>query len=74
LMGDVRRVQALLRSALSVVDEVPAEFAEATAPEAAATEEIPGWSVETRGSQPSPMVVPTPAAADESEEIRKLAG
>ena len=28
LMGDVRRVQALLRSALSVVDEVPAEFTE----------------------------------------------
>jgi cell division initiation protein len=74
LMGDVRRVQALLRSALSVVDEVPADFAEAPAPEVAATEALPGWTVETRGSQPAPLMVPPPAVADESEGIRKLAG
>jgi cell division initiation protein len=74
LMGDVRRVQALLRSALSVVDEVPSEFAEAPVPEAAATEELPGWSVENRGSQPAPVMVSPPAAADESDAVQKLAG
>ena len=37
LMGDVRRVQALLRSALSVVDEAPAEFTETPAAPVAAT-------------------------------------
>jgi cell division initiation protein len=76
LMGDVRRVQALLRSALSVVDEAPAEFTETPAAPVAATttEEHPGWTVETRGSQPAPMVVPEPAAAAESAEFRKLAG
>ncbi len=72
LMGDVRRVQALLRSALSVVEEAPAEFTES--PEASATEEHPGWTVETRDSQSAPAMVPPPAAADESEDIRKLAG
>jgi cell division initiation protein len=72
LMGDVRRVQALLRSALSVVEEVPAEFTET--PEASATEEHAGWTVETRDSQSAPAMVPPPAAGDESEEIRKLAG
>ena len=75
LMGDVRRVQALLRSALSVVDEVPSEFAAApSAAEGSTTEEHPGWTVETRGSQPSPLMVPPAPAADESEETRKLAG
>ena len=37
LMGDVRRVQALLRSALSVVDEAPAEFTETPAAPVAPT-------------------------------------
>jgi cell division initiation protein len=72
LMGDVRRVQALLRSALSVVDEVPAEFSQA--PEAEPTGEHPGWTVETRDSQPAPVIAPTPAGANDPEEIRKLAG
>jgi len=74
LMGDVRRVQALLRSALAAVDELPPEFAAPPAAQTETGEELPGWSVETRGSQPSPVMVPPPAAADESEEIRKLAG
>jgi cell division initiation protein len=76
LMGDVRRVQALLRSALSVVDEAPAEFTgtPTAALPSTTTEERPGWTVETRGPQPAPIVVAPPAAADESEEVRKLAG
>src|SRR3954447_11552895 len=73
LMGDVRRVQALLRSALSVVDEAPAEFTETPETSSQATEEHPAWTVETRGSQPAPVVVPPPAAADEPGEMRKLA-
>jgi cell division initiation protein len=72
LMGDVRRVQALLRSALSVVEEAPAEFTETR--EASATEEHAGWTVETRDAQSAPAMVPPPAAADGSEDIRKLAG
>jgi len=75
LMGDVRRVQALLRSALSVVDEVPAEFTET--PEASVsptTEEHPGWTVETRDPPSPPAMVSPTAAEGESEEIRKLAG
>jgi len=75
LMGDVRRVQALLRSALSVVDEVPAEFTES--PEASVsptTEEHPGWTVETRDPPSPPAMVSPTAAEGESEEIRKLAG
>ncbi len=72
VMGDVRRVQALLRSALAVVD--------GEEPDSAATRETeesvddvapatPGWSGST-----------TPAAQlslpprSESEEVRKLAG
>jgi cell division initiation protein len=69
LMGDVRRVQALLRSALSVVEEVPSEFAKASP-----TEEHPGWTVETRASQPAPVVLPSPAGGAEDAEIRELAG
>jgi cell division initiation protein len=69
LMGDVRRVQALLRSALSVVDEVPTEFAEAPA-----TEERPGWTVETRDSQPAQVAVAPTAAGAEADEVQKLAG
>ena len=57
LMGDVRRVQALLRSALAVVDEAPAEFTETPAAPVGHdhAEEHPGWTVETRGSQPAPV-------------------
>jgi cell division initiation protein len=76
LMGDVRRVQALLRSALAVVDETPADAAPADdvadMVEAATGDEPPGWSVTSRGPQSPPVALP-PAAA-ESEGIRKLAG
>ena len=75
LMSDVRRVQALLRSALAVVDEAPAEFTEtADATVTPTTGEQPGWTVETRTPQPAPVIVHPPPAADESEEIRELAG
>jgi cell division initiation protein len=71
LMGDVRRVQALLRSALAVVDEAPEDIA---APNAASTiEERPGWTVTARTTQPASLPVP-PSATDDAEEIRKLAG
>ena len=81
LMGDVRRVQALLRSALAVVDdESPARAGAAadepkageTSPASAGDEETPGWSMTSRGSGPAPVAVPAPA--EEPEGIRKLAG
>lgn len=80
LMGDVRRVQALLRSALAVVDETPADAASPddtadrarTAGPTPAEDETPGWSMTSRGSQSSPVALPP--AAEESEGIRKLAG
>ena len=83
LMGDVRRVQALLRSALAVVDESPAEFTEAPAAttESVPPEDPPGWTVENRAAEPDPAVIPqaapvalTAPEASEQEEIRKLAG
>jgi cell division initiation protein len=59
VMGDIRRVQALLRSALAVVDEAQPEAATATSdPEEKAediSEPAPGW----RGT---------------SDDVRKLAG
>ena len=76
LMGDVRRVQAMLRSALSVVDDVPTVEA---GNEQAANEDAsdapsyanPGWTAPTKVQLPPPVE----AAADEgSTEIRKLAG
>lgn len=73
LMGDVRRVQALLRSALAVVEESPAEFTEAAPAPKATLDERPGWTVETRTAQPASLPA-SPPAADGSEEIRKLAG
>jgi cell division initiation protein len=83
LMGDVRRVQALLRSALAVVDESPAEFTEApdVPKESTVPEDHPGWTVENRTTQAAPVVIPQVApVADPQpevgvpEEIRKLAG
>ncbi len=79
LMGDVRRVQALLRSALAVVDESPVdERAPST------TAEPVGWTtVEPGGSPAAPIALPPPAdqtaqmhqdTDTETEEIRKLAG
>jgi cell division initiation protein len=75
LMGDVRRVQALLRSALAVVDEAPAESAEAAAPatpEAERTDDAPGWPAAARTTQTTPVALPAPQP--EPEGIRKLAG
>ncbi len=72
VMGDVRRVQALLRSALAVVDseEVSAapesETKEAGDDSAPAT---PGWSTPT--TPPSQLALPP---RSESDEVRKLAG
>jgi cell division initiation protein len=82
LMGDVRRVQALLRSALAVVDETPATVSQDAAsgdtaePAAAgpAVDDPPGWSVTSRGSQGTPVSLPSPAEKPEPGEIRKLAG
>jgi cell division initiation protein len=78
LMGDVRRVQALLRSALAVVDETPAGEASAddsaseTTVVAAPADDPPGWSVTSRGSQSTSVSLPP--AVEEPEGIRKLAG
>jgi hypothetical protein len=80
LMGDVHRVQALLRSALAVVDEAPATgstvalSADMAEPATAATtgDDPPGWSVTSRGSQSTPVSLPP--AVEQTEGIRKLAG
>jgi cell division initiation protein len=79
LMGDVRRVQALLRSALAVVEEVPdapsekAEPAEVETPaHKERTEVAPGWPATARTSQATTVALPSPH--EESEGIRKLAG
>ena len=80
LMGDVHRVQALLRSALAVVDEAPttgstvsrsASTAEPTTA-APAADDPPGWSVTSRGSQSAPVALPP--VGEQPEGIRKLAG
>ena len=78
LMGDVRRVQAMLRSALAVVDESSADDlaaeddgAGADAPAAAAEDGLE-WSAGQRAAQNAPVALPP--AAEGSEEIRKLAG
>ena len=80
LMGDVRRVQALLRSALAVVDETPATTDTADAKDAkesagapdAAASDSPGWTAQPRVTPPLPVALPT--QREESEGIRKLAG
>ena len=74
LMGDVRRVQALLRSALAVVDETPLDRTETSK-----GSQPVGWTaVESRPSQTTPLAVPPPAEQTEPpekpEEIQKLAG
>ncbi len=73
VMGDVRRVQALLRSALAVVDEGHPEAAEADAKETAdATPSVaPGWTASTSTTQPSPVSLPP---RSDSDDVRKLAG
>lgn len=80
LMGDVRRVQAVLRSALAVVDETPATAARAdaaadsgnTASASTTREESPAWPTAPRG--PQGTTVSLPPAAEAPEGIRKLAG
>ena len=80
LMRDVRRVQALLRSALAVVDDEPtrttaaeAEPADTRAPASNGEESpSPGWSSAPRASTPTPVVVPP--SSEEPEGIQKLAG
>lgn len=78
LMADVRRVQALLRSALAVVDETPADVAPAadaagdTASSPAGGEETPAWSMTTRVPQDAPVSLPSSTEAPDG--IRKLAG
>jgi cell division initiation protein len=81
LMGDVRRIQALLRSALSVVDETPAGTRDtadaggtidaAVAPDAAASDSS-GWTAPPRVNPSLPVALPPPR--EESDGIRKLAG
>jgi cell division initiation protein len=80
LMGDVRRVQALLRSALAVVEEAPAEIEGDAAAEpvkeaetsAERSDETPGWPAAARAPQPTPVALPSPT--EQPEGIRKLAG
>jgi cell division initiation protein len=73
VMGDVRRVQALLRSALAVVDEehpVSPSGAEKEATEDT-TAPAPGWSASTPTPQLPPVSLPP---RNESDDVRKLAG
>ena len=72
LMGDVRRVQALLRAALAVVEEAPADAAETEDISDTASAEAPEWTAQPRSAVSLPAVLPPPR--DDSEEVRKLAG
>ena len=84
LMVDVHRVQALLRSALAVVDETPATVSQAAdsgdtaepATAATAADDPPGWPVTSRAPQSTPVSLPPAAEKPEAEAegIRKLAG
>jgi cell division initiation protein len=74
VMGDVRRVQALLRSALAVVDEEqPArESDDAAESTTEAKPSIgPGWTVSGPSPQGPPLSVPPQS---QSDDVRKLAG
>ena len=75
LMGDVRRVQALLRSALAVVDETPNEaiaapVAEETPKTDSGTPSTPGWTEHARNPSPLPME----RRNDDIGGMQKLAG
>lgn len=77
VMGDVRRVQALLRSALAVVDELPEADEAAEEPESTAAHgagggmpATPGWTEHTRETPSLPVALPHEDAGD----VRKLAG
>jgi cell division initiation protein len=73
VMGDVRRVQALLRSALAVVEESDPEVAESEEAEDAeaddATTVAPGWTAST--TDRPPLSLPP---RSESDDAQKLAG
>ena len=73
VMGDVRRVQALLRSALAVVDEGHHDASKETAKEK--TEDTsapaPGWTASASTPQLPPVSLPS---RSDSEDVRKLAG
>ncbi len=71
VMGDVRRVQALLRSALAVVDEGHPAATDEIEKDKHATADRPavasGWTASAPPSLPPPP-------RSESDEVRKLAG
>lgn len=71
LMGDVRRVQALLRSALAVVDEGEPPATSRSEDTEDSSSVAPGWTASTPKSQPPPVALPPRGEAD---DVRKLAG
>ena len=73
VMGDVRRVQALLRSALAVVDEGHPVASGASNKEATDDTSAPasGWTVSTPTPQLPPVSLPP---RSDSDDVRKLAG
>jgi len=74
VMGDVRRVQALLRSALAVVEDTPeagGDVGNAEDTVATAEEDNVGWPAQTRVTQPVPVALPP---GEEPQGFRKLAG
>jgi cell division initiation protein len=77
LLRDVHRVQALLRSALAVVDEAPATGSTVAGsgiaePTTAATQDASSWSATSRAPQSTPVSLPP--AGETPEEVRKLTG
>jgi len=75
VMGDVRRVQALLRSALAVVDESRTDATSVKGDdETSKTDDssaAPGWTGPAPTSHPQPVSLPSHT---ESDDVRKLAG
>jgi cell division initiation protein len=73
LMGDVRRVQALLRSALAVVDEGNPDTVEDDVTETTSdgAEPAPGWTAPTPETRSPPVSLPP---RSEPDDVRKLAG
>ena len=78
VMGDVRRVQALLRSALAVVDEAPGRNATSDEDTRAAADDdtsiAPGWTASAPGTKPQAVALPPADESDEPGEMRQLAG
>ena len=73
VMRDVRRVQALLRSALAVVDEgsTVSELGDAKETTTDSPADTPAWSATTSSPQVPPVSLPPRA---ETDDVRKLAG